>query len=339
MKVFLSFSFDERASDLAGAVKDILSASRFDVLTGEPTAGSQLAREIQQRIDSAEILVAILTPVGEQGEISGSVREEISWALSKEKRVVIMKHVNVVGNPLMMGDDVHIRFTEETLLRAVARLVTDLRKWQDATGFVQRSPITAKPHPQTLIDEGWALSVVTAYEKGVAEAQAGAFDEARKIFSQIMVDNERCWRAVNGLAMCDVFQREYAQAISRLDAAIVRWKSVPRALSYFWHNRGWAIFRSSKGYADKAALRQAVHAYQRSLENDDANHEARLNIILSRLSLFQLDKAEKEFQEGLMHPDFKAIAREYIRYQDANVISFIRRSDWIANALLDGGPQ
>jgi 23S rRNA A2030 N6-methylase RlmJ len=95
--------------------------------------------------------------------------------------------------------------------------------------------------------------------------------------------------------MCDIYEREFDRAIERLDDGIRRWRHTPRALGYFWHNKGW-VHSIRSGLRTPESLREANTCYGIAVDNDPSRTISRMNLIVNHLRSGDLDAAEKEFK-------------------------------------------
>lgn len=334
MRVFLSAAWDDQAHKWSTAIQQVLRAFRLEVLLGDGEWGDKgLPSAIQEKIRACDALIAILTPNGRTAQTSSAVKEEVACAVGLDKRVFLLVHRDVSDLPLLASDRSYLRFSPDDAVLTFATAVANVANWAEGAGFLTSRPVARTPTPETLREEGWPESVIALYNQGLERAKAGDFDRARHFFGEIEALDPRCWRGVNALAMCDIYEGKFDEADQRLRCAIEdeRWKAVPRALGYFWHNRGWVAFRRHGRSPD--GLKQANGHYGKAIANDPSRNVSRLNLILNMLSLGDLLQAQVEFRAGLQHATFVAEFNDALAKLPEDDKRLIEKSEWIRDTL------
>lgn len=137
MQVFLAFSFREQDRDLVAEVERLLESHDVRAVTGEYLAGEQLTPAVQQRIESTDGLIALLTrrdELAHGGWTTHSwVQDELNFARDKGIHAIplVEKGIDVGG---MHGERERIAYDREKPLAAFLHLSRTIGLWKNDSG-------------------------------------------------------------------------------------------------------------------------------------------------------------------------------------------------------------
>lgn len=137
MQVFLAYSFRDQDRDLVAEVDQLLESHGVRVVTGEYLAGEQLTPAVQQRIESADGLIALLTRRDELANGGWTthawVQDELNFARNKDIHAVpvVEKGINVGG---MYAENERIDYDRENPLAAFLHLSHTIALWKNDSG-------------------------------------------------------------------------------------------------------------------------------------------------------------------------------------------------------------
>lgn len=126
--IFVGHSFLPDDVDICDAVTGVLRALGFQVFTGEKPKAERISEKVKELIDSQDIFVGIFT---RRDKLSGKrewttttwVIEEKTWAMARNKRLVLLRESGVANIGGMHADYEYIDFKRESFGPALVKLL------------------------------------------------------------------------------------------------------------------------------------------------------------------------------------------------------------------------
>lgn len=137
MRIFLGFAYRDADKDLAGWCDQLFASMFAHTVTGERLGGDQITPAVQARIDQCDALVGLLTR--RDPKVDGSftthdwVRDEITYARTKGKRVIAVMESMVENSGMFQGNE-RIDLDRANPLPAFLRLAETVGEWRRAMG-------------------------------------------------------------------------------------------------------------------------------------------------------------------------------------------------------------
>jgi hypothetical protein len=133
MQIFLGFSFRDEDKEIVELVGQLIASHLIQYQTGERLAGEQLTPAVQQRIESCDALIGVLTRRDQVADAKWRthqwVLDEIAWARGKNKKVIALVEQGVeVGG--MFGAHEHLQLDKSNLLPTLMSLSETIGSWR-----------------------------------------------------------------------------------------------------------------------------------------------------------------------------------------------------------------
>jgi hypothetical protein len=130
MRVFVGYGYNNRDQWIEEQVFPVLECMGFTVVHGKDMHGKELAPEVKFRIDQSDAAVGFFTIRAQQGQADFNshiwVRDEIVYALAKDKLIIPIKEDGVRVPDGLVGDRQYIPLHRDDRLGCVAELARAL---------------------------------------------------------------------------------------------------------------------------------------------------------------------------------------------------------------------
>jgi hypothetical protein len=126
--VFVGHSFLAEDAKVCDAVVGLLRAIGFQVFTGEKPKANRISEKVKELIDSQDVFVGVFTrrdKIAKKNEWTTTmwVIEEKTWAMAKNKRLVLMREDGVKNLGGMHADHEYIDFDRNAIGPSLVKLV------------------------------------------------------------------------------------------------------------------------------------------------------------------------------------------------------------------------
>lgn len=149
-KLFLSYHFDSAGNSLANKVQSLLRSHSLVVVTGTRLAGGNVTDEIKKRIDNCDGMICLFTRRAE-GENNNWVRDERTYGLSKNKRIISLQDKSV-PNDGMFSNREYIKYDPDKDSDSLLDLSETIGLWKSDYGrilTVEIEPVEAAKNART----------------------------------------------------------------------------------------------------------------------------------------------------------------------------------------------
>lgn len=138
MQIFLGFSFRDEDKEIVEMVGQLIASHLIHYQTGERLGGEPLTPAVQQRIESCDALIGVLT---KRDQLANGkwrthpwVCEEITWARGKNKKVIALVEQGVEVEVGMFGANEHLSLDRANPLQALLNLSETIGLWRQEFG-------------------------------------------------------------------------------------------------------------------------------------------------------------------------------------------------------------
>lgn len=126
--IFVGHSFLAEDAVVCSSVVELLRAIGFQVFTGEKPKANRISEKVKELIDSQDVFVGIFTrrdKIAKKQEWTTTmwVVEEKTWAMAKNKKLVLLREDGVKNLGGMHADHEYVDFSRNTLGPALVKLV------------------------------------------------------------------------------------------------------------------------------------------------------------------------------------------------------------------------
>jgi len=126
--VFVGHSFETKDTTVANDVVEVLKAIGLSVFTGEKAKADQISEKVKELIESQDIFVGVFTrrdKLHRKAEWTTTtwVIEEKTWAMARNKRIILMRESGVKNLGGFHADHEYIEFTREAMGRGLVKLL------------------------------------------------------------------------------------------------------------------------------------------------------------------------------------------------------------------------
>ena len=119
-RVFLSYHFDDEVKPMENQVKRLAESHDLEVVDGERLAGQEITQTVQERIDSSDAMIVLLTKRNE-GKTNQWVMHERTTALNMNIPFIALIEDGVVDRGPFTNFE-YIQFTRDKFLEALLRI-------------------------------------------------------------------------------------------------------------------------------------------------------------------------------------------------------------------------
>ncbi|GMV24732.1 MAG: hypothetical protein AMXMBFR58_07630 [Phycisphaerae bacterium] len=126
--VFVGHSFLSEDAQVCDSVVGLLRAVGFQVFTGEKPKANRISDKVKELIDSQDVFVGVFTrrdKIAKKNEWTTTmwVVEEKTWAMAKNKRLVLMREHGVKNLGGMHADHEYIDFDRNAIGPSLVKLI------------------------------------------------------------------------------------------------------------------------------------------------------------------------------------------------------------------------
>lgn len=291
--VVILFHFDENGRVRAEQLENILKLVNISTVVGEDLCGQPISLAVRELIESAPIVVAVVTRHIQSGENewhpSQWIIQEITWAVAHEVPVLLVVEQGVVFNGGLVGDIEPIPFKNGDFTSAAYRVAEQARA-------MMNSVIVPQEPPPKSLDDRVSMLIKEAREYG----EQGRWREVKSLSEHVLKLDPNEWRARVNLALADVMLGLLPKGTKDLKRMRKDFAGNKEALPVIHHNLAWV--EESRGLGrDMNSLRIQRKHYEKALSYDTLRPYTRASLILCLALMRERDAAVALLCESLAY--------------------------------------
>lgn len=305
--VFIIHHFGEKARKYAALLTWILAQQNITTVYGENVVG-KVSDEVQARIESASIVVTVLTRDVEIGggryQPSQWCLQEITWAVAHHVPCILVVEEGVEFDGGIAGDLEQIHFAPGDFASTLERVVNQVTALLNSVVPPEELP------ENNLSDRVWRLIM-----EGRERAVKGDFEKCLRLSEEAFELDRTAWRAALniGLSLVKLCRFNLAE---RVFLDIVRtFDDNAKAQAMAYHNLGWREQVKSAGNPyNVEALSKEKKYYELALAAQHSKTHTRASLIQCEVLLGNLTEASALLMQSLNYSGFV----EALRYETEN---------------------
>jgi tetratricopeptide (TPR) repeat protein len=296
--VFLAYHFDKEGREYAGQLAWVLGLIDISVVFGEGLGGERVSDGVQRRIESADIVIVLLT-----GEPTHWIVQEIAWAVAKRVPCLIVVREGVVFDGRIAGDLEQIRFAPDEFAKALKQVVHQV---QTLTSIGLDIPELLPGGPNR--SDRVRLLIMKTRE----EAKQGHWEEVIRTADEALTLDPAAAEAAINKAVALVHLNELKNAERLLQRVLEDFPGIEDSLKSKAHfNLASIEEMRDAGNLAEASLRKQHDELEKSIALDHKNVFPRASQILCRVALKDYVGADSLLMDSIkLGPKFfKALRR------------------------------
>jgi hypothetical protein len=323
--VFIIRHFEEKSRKLADLLTLILNQCHIPTQYGE-NVGGKLAEEVQDQIESASLVVAVLTRDVEIGggkfQPSQWCLQKVTWAVAHHVPCVLVVEEGVEFNSEIAGDLEQIHFESGDFASTLERVVNQVRALLNSVVLPQELP------EEDLGDRVWRL-IMEARE----QADKGNFEKCLRLSEEALELDRTAWRAALniGVSLVKLCRFNLAEQVFMDIVAGFEDNAQPVAMAN--HNLGWLAQVKSAGdpYNVEALLKEEKY-YEAALSAQHSMIETRASLIQCKVLRRKLTEASALLMKSLKYGGFLEALRKETRkrgYLGHHILRQLPEAVWL----------
>lgn len=327
--VFIIHHFDAEGRKRANLLAEILQLLTIEVMFGENLGGQRISDGVRKRIESARLVVAVLTrdiKVGEDTwQPSQWILQEVIWAVAHHVPCLLVVEEGVKFDGGIAGDLEQIRFAPGDFALSLARIVGQVQTMMSLDVDIP----TILPHPN--MSDRVRVLIMEAREC----AKKRRWDEVLRLSEEALRhDPTAAVAALNkGVAFVHLGQLTGAENFflrMLQDFA----GSEDSLLAKVYNNLAWVEQVKDAGSLNVKSLRKQARYLEKGLALDHNNVHSRASLILCRVALEELNEALALLMDSLKKLGFpKALRRETVAQGAVGHRLLSKLPDWLYSIL------
>jgi tetratricopeptide (TPR) repeat protein len=286
--VFIIHHFDEKGRDCANHLAEILNLLNIQTMFGEDLLGGRISDEVRKRIESASVVVALLTG----DNTSMWLPQEIAWASAHFVPCLVVVEEGVNFDGCIAGDLEQIRFAPGDFPSVIVRIVRQVQI------LVSLDVDIPKNLPRPSLSDRVRLLILDGREY----AKKGLWDQVLRVSDEALQLDPTAMEA--GL--------NKAVALARMGQLISAERLLLRMLDNFTHHEDTLLSKvyynlmtveeiRDAGSLNPKSLRKQAKYLEKSVALDHKNVYARASLTLCRVALEELNEATAVLMDSLKH--------------------------------------
>jgi tetratricopeptide (TPR) repeat protein len=288
---FIIHAFDAESIECAKRLAEILSLINIMTVTGKDLNGMPLTSEVRQRLKSAKVVIAVLTPDPDHdGLPSPWTLQEIALAVDNNLPCILVVEEGLAFDAGIAGDLEQIRFAPGDFASVLVRVANQVQTLMSLGVDISSTA------PSPFLHEHVRLLIYEARE----HAKKRRWAEVLRVSDEALrLDPKAVSAAINkGVALVHLGHLVSAE---RLFQRIL--EEFPDAnnsqLSKAHQNLAWVEEVRDAGRFNPKSLRKQVRHQEKSLLLDPRNVYARASLLLCRVALEEFDEAHALLMESV----------------------------------------
>ena len=333
--IFIATGFAQASRERAQLLAALLTEVGFQCVIGECFGGTRVSDGVQERIASADVVVALIEPgEGERGP-SQWIVQEIAWAAALKKPCLLLVQKDVSFSQGLLGDIEFISFEVSnyaaTFPQVLRQLNVILHNRDLAIGIKEvpasRLYISAGP------SEKDCNEMARAYLKSASDlTEKGQYEAALKQAQNATTVDKTCWQAwikFGGLLL----ERGRLDEATRIHLQVLKdFKDDKKAFAAAKHNL--AVTKELRfGLDSVRANTEAQPLYECALTLDPSREYTRAALICTYLRLDQREKAYALLEESLRYENFIPAMRRELDESVDGLKLLVLLPTWAQNLL------
>lgn len=332
--VFIAYHMDERGRGRAQLLADILNLINVPTVTGENLCGRKLSDGVPDMIQSARLLIALLTPaintVGGGRQPSQWTLQEVTWAVASHIPCLLVVEDGVNFNGGILGDLEQIRFATEDFAGALVRIAYQ----------VQTMVSLGLDVPETLPDPGQCDHVRLRLLESRVYAKKGLWGDLLRVSEEALRLDPSCAVAALNKGVALVYLGQLSSAERLFQQITEDFVGIDNSLLAKVHNNlGLIEEMRDAGSLNIKSLRKQARHLEKSLALNHKSVCTRASLILCRVALGESSDATALLMESLKHRGFLEALRHVVETRGAvghRLLSEL--PDWLYSILFPAWP-
>lgn len=327
--VFITYHRGVKGRERAELLAGILNLINIPTVTGENLGGKRLSDGVPQLIESARLLVALLTPdidtIEGMRQPSQWTLQEITWGGALDIPLLLVVEEGVEFNGGLLGDLEQIRFAPEDFAGALVRIVNQVQ------ALISLDVCIPEDLPEPNLRDAVRLLILEA--RGYARKHL--WSEVLRVSEEALrLDPSAAAAALNkGVALVYLGQLTSAERLFRQmleDFA----GSDDSLLAKVHHNLGLAEEVRDAGSLGFKSLRKQAKHWEKSLALDHKSVYTRASLVLCRVALAEAGEANALLMDSLIHRGFLKALRHVVETKGAVGHRLLNElPDWLYSVL------
>lgn len=307
--VFIVHHYAEKCRQDADLLAWILKQRSIPTMYGENLGGQKPSDEIARRIESARLIIALLTRDVKIGEDvyqpSQWALQEVTWAIAHHLPCLLVVEDGVKFDGGIAGDFEQIRFAPGDFASTLQRVT------EQVTTLLNNDVVIPHDLPgDNLSDRVWRLIV-----EARAQAEKGRFENVLRLSDEALELDSTTWRAAlnKGVALVKLGQLSGAEQVF-LDM-VKTFDDNGQAKAMAYNNLGWREQVSSGGQPQTSkSLQTEAMFYEAALAAMHSMNHTRASLIQCKILLEEVSDASTLLMQSLNYHGFP----EALRYETLN---------------------
>lgn len=327
--VYIVHHFDERGRERAKLLAGILNLLNVRTRFGEDLKGARVSSGVQELIESAHIVVVLLTRdvnVGEGAWLpSPWIVQEVTWAVAHQVPCLLLVEEGVKFDGGIAGDLEQIRFASGGFAGVLARTAGQVHALLSIDTAIPRKL------PRADLSDRVRLLIMEAREY----AKKRRWDEVFRLSEEALaLDGGAAQAALNkGVALLNLGQLAAAERFFvRMLGEFAH--AEDSLLSKVYGNLALIEEVRDAGALNVKAMRRQARLLEKSLALDHKNIYTRAALALCRVALGELSEAAAVLADSLKYRGFLKVLRRDVESKGAVGHRLLRQlPDWLYSLL------
>ena len=327
--VFIIHHFDHISRERARLVAGILELINFPTITGENFGGGSISGGVQTRIESARMVIALLTPdvdiVDDSRQPSQWTLQEVTWAVARHVPCLLVVEEGVKFKGGIVGDLEQIRFAPGDFASALMRIAKQVQTMMSLG--VNISEHLPAPH----LSDPAQLLILQAR----VNTKRRRWDEVLRLSEEALrLDPAAAEAALNkGVALTYLGQLTSAERLFQRMLEVFS-EAEDSLLAKVHHNLGLIEELRDAGSLNTKSLRKQIKHLEKSIALDHKAIYTRASLILCKVALGESNDANALLMDSLKHHGFPKALRKVVETQGAVGHRLLSKlPDWLYSIL------
>jgi len=322
--VFITHNFDETNRRRAQLVAGVLELINIPTITGENFDGRSISAGVQARIESARMVVALLTPDDDAQQPSQWTLQEVTWAVAQHIPCLLVVEEGVKFDGGIVGDLEQIRFAPENFASALVRIASQVQ------GMVSLG-VNIPEHLPLHLSDPVQLLILNAREN----AKRRRWDEVLRLSEEALRLEPAAVEAALNKGAALMYLGQLTGAERHFHWMLNVFSGVEDSLmAKVHHNLGLIEELRDAGSLNTKSLRKQVKHFEKSLALNHKALDACAALILCRVALGELNDANALLMDSLKYRGFLKALHDLVETKGAVGHRLLSKlPDWLYSIL------